>query len=241
MFLKTDLTLDPGRFPGPARLFPLPNLVLYPRIVQPLHVFEPRYRALMEAALDGDQLIALCVLAPGWENDYEGRPPLHPHACLGRIIAHTRLPDGRFNLLLAGLSRIEIVRELDPDKPFREAWVELRPDVFDDEQALVRPAVQRELLEVFQRVLPRVPSGVLGKLKAALEAALGGDGVLGAITDLAAYLLPQGKIDLKVQLLAEANVDRRAAMLLEKLRARDAARDLAKSAALKYPFPSSVN
>jgi Lon protease-like protein len=241
MFLKTDLTFDPSRFPGPARLFPLPNIVLYPRIVQPLHVFEPRYRALMEAALQGDQLIALCVLAPGWEKDYEGRPAVHPHACLGQVIAHTRLPDGCFNLLLAGLSRIEIVRELPPEKAFREAWVELRPDVFDDAQALVRPDVQGKLLEVFQRALPRLPRDVLRRLQADLTAALGSEGILGALTDLVAYLLPQGRTDLKVQLLGETDIDRRAAVLLDKLQTTDVARGIAKSAKLKYPFPFSTN
>ena len=69
---------------GVARLFPLPNLVLFPHVLQPLHIFEPRYCDLLEAALADDRLIAMAVLAPGWEKDYEGRPPVHPIACLGR-------------------------------------------------------------------------------------------------------------------------------------------------------------
>src|SRR5437899_1693222 len=95
-------------FTGVARLFPLPNLVLFPHVVQPLHVFEPRYRQLTADALEGDRLIALALLRPGWEEEYEARPPLYPVACLGRITAHQKLDGGRYILLLRGLSRIRI-------------------------------------------------------------------------------------------------------------------------------------
>ncbi len=72
MPLPEDLRFDEANFSGVARLFPLPNLVMFPHVLQPLHVYEPRYRALLEEALDDDRLIAMAVLAPGWENDYEG-------------------------------------------------------------------------------------------------------------------------------------------------------------------------
>ena len=78
-----DLSFAPQEFSGKVRLFPLPNLVLFPHVMQPLHIFEPRYRFLLEDALATDRLIAMALLAPGWENDYEGRPPLYPMACLG--------------------------------------------------------------------------------------------------------------------------------------------------------------
>ena len=93
-------------FAGKARLFPLPNLVLFPHVMQPLHVFEPRYRQMTADALAGDRLIALVLLRPGWEADYEGRPPVFPVACLGHVVADKQLPDGRYNLLLRGLSRL---------------------------------------------------------------------------------------------------------------------------------------
>src|SRR5580700_9155649 len=88
-----------------ARLFPLPNLVLFPHVIQPLHVFEPRYRQLMEDALQADRLMAIALLQPGWEEDYHQRPPIHPVVCIGRIFKEERLEDGRFNLLLQGLCR----------------------------------------------------------------------------------------------------------------------------------------
>src|SRR5947208_17093988 len=93
-------------FSGTARLFPLPNLVLFPQVVQPLHVFEQRYRQMTADALAGDRLIAMALLRPGWEADYDGRPAIHPVACLGRVVADQRLDDGRYNLLLRGLARV---------------------------------------------------------------------------------------------------------------------------------------
>src|SRR5688572_11857794 len=95
-----------------ARLFPLPSLLMFPHVVQPLHIFEPRYCAMLEDALAGDKLIAMVLLQPGWEENYEGRPPIAPVVCLGKIMAHERLPTGRHNILLRGLRRAAIRREL---------------------------------------------------------------------------------------------------------------------------------
>ena len=78
-----DLTFDETRFSGKVRLFPVPNLVVFPHVMQPLHVFESRYLEMFGEALDGDGLIAMSMLKPGWEPDYESRPALMPQACLG--------------------------------------------------------------------------------------------------------------------------------------------------------------
>src|SRR5689334_12879799 len=115
-------------FQSRARLFPLPNLVLFPHVVQPLHIFEPRYRQMTADALTGDRLIALVLLKPGWEEDYDGRPPVHPVACLGRVVADQLLPDGRYNLLVRGLSRVRLLGEASDDKPYRIARAELIND-----------------------------------------------------------------------------------------------------------------
>src|SRR4051812_12320348 len=93
----------PDDFSGIVRLFPLPNLVLFPHVAQPLHIFEPRYCALMADALDDDRLIAMALLRPGWEDDYHKQPPIHDMVCLGRIQQEMRLEDGRYNFLLQGL------------------------------------------------------------------------------------------------------------------------------------------
>src|SRR3990172_9342939 len=91
-------------FGGKARLFPLPNLTMFPHVVQPLHIFEPRYREMVEESLATDRLIAMVLLREGWEDDYEGNPPVHAIACLGQILADQRLDDGRYNILLRGLA-----------------------------------------------------------------------------------------------------------------------------------------
>src|SRR5437763_9199059 len=103
---------DDFYIPSVARLFPLPNVVLFPHVMLPLHIFEPRYRQMTADALAGDRLLALVLLRPGWEADYEGRPLLHAMACLGKIVADQRLPDGRYNLLLRGLCRGRLVNEM---------------------------------------------------------------------------------------------------------------------------------
>src|SRR3954469_16142837 len=101
----------PRDFSGTARLFPLPNLVLFPHVTQGLHIFEPRYRQMTADALDGDGLIALVLLNEEAE-DETVRPEIAPVACLGRIIWHEKLYDGRYNLRLHGVSRARIVEEL---------------------------------------------------------------------------------------------------------------------------------
>src|SRR5438874_6479728 len=89
-----------ANYSGTARLFPLPNLVLFPHVVQPLHVFEPRYRQMTADALADDRLITMVLLKPGWEDAGNKPAALHPVACLGRVVADQLLPDGRYNLLL---------------------------------------------------------------------------------------------------------------------------------------------
>src|SRR3990172_3672334 len=91
-----DLYFDADTFSGVARLFPLPNLVMYPHVMQPLHIFEERYREMLEDAVAGDRLIAMALLKPGWETDYESRPPIARFACLGKAVTHPRTPDGRY-------------------------------------------------------------------------------------------------------------------------------------------------
>jgi ATP-dependent Lon protease len=199
------------RFSGVARLFPLPNVVVFPHVMQPLHVFEPRYRALLEEALGGDGLIAMAILAPGWEKDYEGRPPLRPAACLCKVATHHRTSDGNYNALLLGVKRIEIVRELPPAKLFREAEVRLCHDDYPEDAALPRASLQRRLLDLFKNSLPKLAETTEG-----LDQLLGKHVPLGMLTDIVAYTLELG-VERKHRLLVETNVDRRVEILLEYL------------------------
>lgn len=192
-----------AHFSGRARLFPLPNLVLFPHAVQPLHIFEPRYRRMTASALAGDRLIALVLLKPGWENDYDNRPAVHPVACLGRVVADQRLDDGRYNLLLRGLSRIRIRGEITDDEPFRTARAELLADESPpvDEAAQLRRGLK-------EQILPRFA----GPSRKQLNELMDGELPLGSLADILAFALPLAVAD-KQELLGEVDVARRVALL----------------------------
>jgi len=113
-----EILKERGRVP----VFPLPNVVFFPNTTLPLHIFEPRYRQMMRDALDSDRLIAVALLKPGWERGYYGNPEVFPVACAGVIEDEAALPDGRFNIRLRGLARVEIVRFVQ-DTPYRVAEV----------------------------------------------------------------------------------------------------------------------
>ena len=108
-------------------LFPLPNVVLFPNVFLPLHIFEPRYRAMTADALAADRLIGMVLLRPGWERDYEGRPSIYRIGCSGVITHVEQTQDGRYNLVLRGLDRFRVVEE-DDERPYRRAIVEPTPD-----------------------------------------------------------------------------------------------------------------
>ena len=97
-------------------------MALFPQVPLPLHIFEPRYRAMVADALAGDGVIGMALLRPGWERDYYGRPPVYDRGCAGRIEEHEALPDGRSNIVLRGLTRFRIVEE-HAGKPYRLASV----------------------------------------------------------------------------------------------------------------------
>ena len=125
-------------------LFPLPGTVFIPHTMLPLHVFEPRYRALIADAVAGNGYLAVPRLKPGWEQGYEGRPPVFTHAGFGKIVRHDPLPDGRANIVLLGLGRIKIRQELARDKPYRVAQGDLLTDEFPDGgRASIEAAVRR--------------------------------------------------------------------------------------------------
>lgn len=221
-----ELEFDVKSFSGVARLFPLPNLVLYPHVMQPLHIFEGRYREMLEDALAGDGLIAMALLEPGWETDYESRPPVAPYACLGKVMAHHRLDDGTYNVLLLGVDRIRIVEELQPLRSFRQARVEIMEDQYDFQSKSELMRIQETLLSAFRKHLP-----CACQLPEQLEEMLSRHLPLGLMTDLAAYALPLD-MEVKRQLLAEHRVRVRTATLLEQVAA------LAGTSAAKVPhFP----
>ncbi len=102
-------------------IFPLPKAVLFPGTVLPLHVFEPRYRQMVADALEGDRAIAIVLIEGGEAGDevQTAPAPIHEVACAGRIIHADKLEDGRYNILLQGVTRVRLLEELPLDKPYR--------------------------------------------------------------------------------------------------------------------------
>jgi Lon protease-like protein len=113
--------------PSAVPLFPLPNVVLFPRAILPLHIFEERYKAMTADALAGNRVIAMALLRPGWEKCYYGAPAIEPIVCAGKILTHERLPDGKYNFLLQGIARGRVVAE-DRTRAYRVAKLELLPE-----------------------------------------------------------------------------------------------------------------
>lgn len=134
-------------------LFPLPNVVLFPNVFLPLHVFEQRYRDMVTDVLAEDRLIGMVLLRPGWQRDYDQSPAVYPIGSSGLITHVERMRDGRYNIVLRGVERFRIVRE--------EAAVSYR-------RAVVEPLPERPL-ETPDRVVVR---GLRAKLEALVGPAL---------------------------------------------------------------------
>jgi len=230
-FEQTSTKLQ--QFSGVVRVFPLPNLVLFPHVLQPLHIFEPRYRELLEDALGGDRLIAMATLSPGWENDYDGAPPLYRPFCVGQVITHHQLADGTYNLLLAGLQRGRLQHELPVAHGFRQARVELCEDVYPAEDAKSLRQLREQIRRTFVKLLPE-----LADAREQVEHLLQADLPLGMLTDLIGYMLDIS-VEAKIALLDETDVDRRARLLLDYLEA--GLDDFSSTGRLPFPPPFSLN
>ena len=140
-----------GPFPIPATIpvFPLPNVVLFPKTYLPLHIFEPRYRQMVDDTVMGGQCIGMALLKEGWESDYYGNPPVFAMGCVGRLVSVQPLADGRSNILLQGLERFEIGAE-SFDKPYRQASITLK---MRGEEASLDSSVRQRLVGVLEEYL----------------------------------------------------------------------------------------
>jgi uncharacterized protein len=112
-------------------IFPLPGAVLYPRLHLPLHIFEPRYRAMIQDVMARDQRIGM--IQPSGQPGPGGEPPpLFGIGCMGRVAEIEALEDGRYNVILSGESRFRLIEELDVSTPFRQVEAELFTSEEDD-------------------------------------------------------------------------------------------------------------
>ena len=139
--------------PTEIPLFPLPEVVLFPGVPRPLLIYEPRYREMVADALKENKIIGMVLLRPGYEKDYEGRPPIYSIGCAGVIEDYEQLPDGRYGILLRGLTTFRVVSE-DQRKPYRLARVEAVPDLLTDEERGPLSTVRERLARLLDTVRP---------------------------------------------------------------------------------------
>ncbi len=141
--------------PTTIPIFPLQDVMLFPNSTRPLHIFEPRYRAMVADALEGDSIIGMVLLQPGHEAEYEGRPPVYAVGCAGVIIAAEKLPDGRYNIVLDGLVKFRVLGE-DTSRPYRLAEVEALPEAVEVSDRPLLAERRKQLEETLLSVSPGI-------------------------------------------------------------------------------------
>lgn len=138
-------------------IFPLPNVTFFPQTYLPLHIFEPRYRELVQGALHGDRLMGVALLKEGWQQDYFGRPPIGKTFGVGKIIDHEKLANGCYNIVLQGLYRVRLVEEF-ATEPFRTGRAHVLQDPPVDGQREQISGLMKEIhaaAEQLGRLLPQ--------------------------------------------------------------------------------------
>ncbi|MFQ5443763.1 MAG: LON peptidase substrate-binding domain-containing protein [Nitrospinales bacterium] len=138
-------------------IFPLPTTVFYPSTTLPLHIFEPRYRQMIADALIGNRLIGMVLLKPDWEADYFVAPKVAPIGCVGKIDKAVQLPEGKYNILLEGLSRFKILEEI-PGKAYRRAHVEFLRDTNDHPMDEPNSSKVQWLISHYEKYLDLLPN-----------------------------------------------------------------------------------
>ncbi len=202
---------EPVDIPEVVAVFPLPEVVLFPRTIIPLHIFEPRYREMMADVLAGSGALAIALLKPGYQPlYYTRRAPIHPVIGVGSVLESEQVDDGNYNLLLRGVGRARIVEEI-ATHAYRRARVAVietfcggngqnTDELADDLFRAIRgnrgldPELRRHWLR-------------LSKMNLELD----------ALTDLLAAGIPV-EAELRQCLLNEADAFERAGLLLDQLR-----------------------
>lgn len=200
-------------FSKPMPLFPLPDTVLLPHAVQPLHIFESRYHEMVNHCLDGAGQIAMaCFEGSKCGSDYSGMHPIRPVVCIGQIVQHESLSEGRHNILLHGVCRAKIEQVVEPDDDHQYRMARLAPIEALEEDPPPLEGVREELRTMLKR--PH-----LRRMRAAKHVAEWFDredvSTLALLELIGSVLLHD--CELKYLLLAEPSPDRRADIILSEL------------------------
>ncbi|HYC21062.1 MAG TPA: LON peptidase substrate-binding domain-containing protein [Candidatus Bathyarchaeia archaeon] len=199
-------------------IFPLPNVVLFPHVALPLHIFEPRYREMVRDAMAGNRLIGMTLLRGEWRKDYNASPQVYSLGCVGRIDEFVLLPDGRSNLVLRGLRKFEIIAEVG-DRSYRQARVSWAAESDREE---ITPALDTRLRAGVKRLLSRGAREMETDLWERLPAEIV------KLVNTLAFALDLSEID-KLALLECGDVQSRAERLVEAIEFRLAERRLGRS------------
>lgn len=208
-----DINIDEiknlDNFSGIVPVFPLSTVVFFPNTLLPLHIFEPRYRDMLNDSLNSEKIIAMALLKPGWDENYYGSPEVFDVAGMGRIVSSETFDDGRSNIVLYGLKRIKIV-EFTEDKPYRKARIELLENKSGDDEIN------------YKEILKNVVSDwndMLGAKHKEHQLNINMDLPLENLTDVMASVIFTNIFD-RQSYLEETNVQKRAAMLIESMKTR---------------------
>jgi Lon protease-like protein len=142
--------------PAIIPIFPLPNVVLFPGVLLPLHIFEPRYREMVQDAAATHEVIGMTLLRGDWQPRYYTNPDIFEIGCAGQIVKREALPDGKFNILLHGLREFTVRRHI-LEKAYRQAEVSWRTGGHGSIDPLRRERLI-QLLEEFLKAQPSTPA-----------------------------------------------------------------------------------
>ncbi len=190
--MTQTLTVD---FNKPMPLFPLAQCMLLPHSTIPMHIFEQRYRKMMRDVLDSHGLIAMATFkGRNWQQEYYGHPEIREHMCVGYIIRHQCLNDGRYNILLQGICRARLIEELDHE-PYRMARLE---------PTEITPPAEPDMTDIRDQLETYLNDPVMQQLAA-----------IGAIRNWLSREIPTSVlIDLIIQIICK-DLNQRYAMLAE--------------------------
>lgn len=224
---ETSIQVNFGK---PMPLFPLDKVTLLPQQVLPLHIFEPRYRQMIEHALDGSGQFAMAVFeGADWKQQYHGHPPIRPAVCVGQIMQHEKLPDGRYNVLIQGVCRARIISEVPAEEGRLYRLAMLEPvglenarnelDEIEGEGATYVGESTPFLSEARERMREMLSEGPLTRMAVAkdvLEYVKNADFHPSALLELVSFTLISDD-RLRYKLLAEPSADQRARLILGEL------------------------
>jgi len=196
-------------FSGVIPLFPLSSIVFFPNTLLPLHIFEPRYKEMVNAAINNEKIIGMALLKPGWESDYYGNPDVYDVIGMGRIVSSEVFEDGKINIILYGLKRAKI-QEIITDLPYRLARVSIMDNNPNTKDEIYRSKIE-QLIYKWNLYLSEKQKAHKINVNTKLP--------LENLTDALASLIFYNVFD-KQRLLEETNVLKRAEIIIHDLQTK---------------------